>query len=141
MADTPRSWAILEALQVRLQTISVASGYRTEAGADVRIEPSKEALTAPRVTLYSGGTIRPDDANTAGEREFTLVVEATVPVDLDDAHALVVAIAEDIEQALDAYLPQPLALPLRFQESLFLDRPEGIAAMAAQLLFITRYRR
>jgi hypothetical protein len=139
MADTPRSWAILQALQTRLQTITVAGGYRTDAGADVRLEPSQLGAGA-RITLYSGGTAATDPANRA-EREFTLVAEAVVPTDLDDAHALVVAIAEDIEQALDAYAPMPNALPLRFQESLILDRPEGMPAMAVQLMFTTRYRR
>lgn len=140
MAEAPRAWAILENLQLRLQEIRVVSGYRTDAGADVRLEPSQLG-PAPRITLYSAATTKPDDARSTGEREFTLIVEAQVPVDLEDSHALVVAIAEDIEQALDAYLPQPLALPLQFMESLFLERPDGVAAMAAQLMFITRYRR
>ena len=140
MAEKPRPWAILEALQVRLQTIAVAGGYRTDAGADVRLEPSQLEST-PRITLYSAATSKPDDARAAGEREFTLIVEAQVPADLEDAHAQVVAIAEDIEQALDTYLPMPGALPLQFLESLYLDRPDGVAAMAAQLMFVTRYRR
>lgn len=140
MADKPRTWAILETLQARLQQIAVVNDYRTNAGADVRLEQSQLG-EAPRITLYSGSTTRPEDARATGEREFTLIVEAQVPVALGDAHELVVAIAEDIEQALDAFLPQPLALPLQFQESLFLDRPDGIAAMAAQLMFTTRFRR
>lgn len=140
MAETARVWQVLEATQARLQTITVANGYRTDAGADVRLEPS--ALDAgTRITLYTASTVRPDDARAPGEREVTIIVEAQVPVDLDDAHQLVVAIAEDIEQALDTYLPQPAALPLRFLESLFLDRPDGVAAMAAQLMFSTRFRR
>jgi hypothetical protein len=139
MADTARSWAILQALQLRLQQIAADAGYRTDAGTDVRLEPSQLGA-GPRITLYSGGTVAPDPVNPR-EREFTLIAEAVVPTTLDDAHAQVVAIAEDIEQALDTYLPMPGALPLRFHESLILDRPEGVAAMAAQLLFTTRYRR
>lgn len=139
MADTPRPWAILQALQLRLQQISVAGGYRTDAGADVRLEPSQLEAGA-RITLYSGGTVATDPAN-RGEREFTLIAEAVVPTTIDDAHAQVVAIAEDIEQALDTFAPMPGALPLRFHESLILDRPDGVPAMAAQLMFTTRYRR
>lgn len=89
MADTPRTWAILQALQLRLQGITVAGGYRTDAGADVRLEPS-DLGDVPSITLFSGATTRPDDARTAGEREFTLIVEAQVPAGLDDAHALTV---------------------------------------------------
>lgn len=139
MAETPRSWAILQALQQRLQQISLAGGYRTDAGADVRLEPSSLG-PGTRITLYSGGTAAPDPAN-RGEREFTLIAEAVVSTDLDNAHELVVAIAEDIEQALDVFAPMPQALPLRFQESLILDRPDGMPCMAAQLMFTTRYRR
>lgn len=139
MADTARPLAIRQALQLRLQGITIANGYRTDAGADVRLEPSSLAA-GTRITLYSGGTTRTDGGN-ANEREFTLIVEAVVPTDLENAAALVDAIAEDIEQALDAYLPMPGALPLRFQESLILERPDGVPAMAAQLMFTTSYRR
>jgi hypothetical protein len=140
MADTPRTWAILQALQLRLQGITVAAGYRTDAGQDVRLEPS-DLGDAPSITLYSGATTRPEDARAAGERDFTLIVEAQVPVALGDAHAQAVALAEDIEDALEGYVPMPSALPLRFQESLFLDRPDGVAAMAVQIMFTTRFRR
>lgn len=140
MADTPRTWAILQALQLRLQGITVVGGYRTDAGDDVRLEPS-DLGDVPSITLFSGATTRPDDARTAGEREFTLIVEAQVPAGLDDAHSLTVAVAEDVEQALDGYVPMPEALPLRFQESLFLERPDGVAAMVVQLMFATRFRR
>lgn len=141
MADTPRTWTILQALQLRLQGISVAGGYRTDAGDDVRLEPSDVVGAAPSITLYSGATTRPDDARAQGEREFTLIVEAQVPVALGNAHAVAVALAEDVEQALDGYVPMPEAMPLRFQESLFLDRPDGVAAMVVQIMFTTRYRR
>jgi len=137
MADTARSWAILQALQLRLQGITVANGYRTNAGADVRLERSKLG-PGTRITLYSGGTVRGEAHN---EREFTLVAEAAVQTDTDDEHELVVAVAEDIEQALDAYLPMPGALPLAFQESMILDSPDGVPAMVAQIMFMARYRR
>lgn len=141
MADTPRPWQILEALQARLQGIAVANGYRTDAGADVRLEPSSEALAAPRITLYTASMVRSGEPRASGEREFTIIVECAVPVSLDNAHALVVAIAEDVEQSLVTYLQMPNALPLAFEESLFLDRPDGVAAMVAQLMFSTRFRR
>lgn len=139
MADTPRTWAILEALQFVLQGITVDGGYRTDAGADVRLEPSQLGA-GERITLYSGGTVADDERNPK-QREFTLIAEACVPVELDNAHARVVAIAEDIEDALTGLIPMPSALPLRFAESIFLDRPDGLPAMVAQLMFTTGYRR
>lgn len=141
MASTPRTWAILQTLQARLQEVSVANGYRTDAGLDVRLERSEEVAAVPFLVLYSGSNVWPDDARTRGEREFTLIVEAHVPVALADAHERVVAITEDIEDALTDYLQQPLALPLSFEESLFLDTPAGLPVMVSQTMFTTRYRR
>jgi CTP:molybdopterin cytidylyltransferase MocA len=139
MADTPRTWSIMQALQARLQQILIANGYRTDAGADVRLEKSQLA-PAPRLTLYAQQVTHPD-GTLRNEREFTVIVEATVPVELDTAQELIVAIVEDIEDALDGFVAMPNALPLAFHESLFLDCPEGMPAMAAQLMFGTRFRR
>lgn len=141
MADTPRGWAILQTLQARLQTVTVANGYRTDLGMDVRLERNQQTPIEPYVVIYSGAKVRPDDARTKGEREFTMIVEAHVPTALTDAHRKVVDITEDIEDALDAYLQQPLALPLDFIEAAYLDAPDGLPVMASQSLFATRYRR
>lgn len=141
MADTPRTWAILQALQARLQTIAVANDYRTDAGLDVRLERTETDVALPYLVIYSGGNVRPGDARAKGEREFTLIVEAHVPASLLNAHQRVVDITEDIEDALTDYVPMPVALPLSFEESLFLDSPVGIAEMVSQTLFSTRYRR
>jgi hypothetical protein len=142
MTDVPRTWAILETLADRLRQIRKVNGYLTDAGADVRLEPSQfDPDDAPRITLYSLATIAPDDARSLSEREFTLVVEAIYPTCLDNAHRAIVDMGADIEQAIEAYLQQPGALPLRFRESLILERPDGIAAMAMQIMFNTRYRR
>lgn len=142
MSDTPRPWQILQAAQARLQGISVADGFRTNAGADVRLEPSADALSAPRLTLYTAAMVKPNEApRVSGEREFTLIIEAAVPTAIDNAHQLVIAIAEDIEDRLAGIVLMPDALPLSFEESLFLDRPDGVAAMVAQLMFSTRFRR
>lgn len=140
MAETARNWAIKQALQVRLQQITVAGGYRTDAGADVRLERSQLETQAPRITIFSGGTVGKGRAQ-RNQREFTLIVEAVVPVDIDDAAFLTDAIAEDIEDALDMYVAMPAALPLAFEESLFLDRPDGMPVSAVQVMFTTEYRR
>ncbi|MFZ2752061.1 MAG: hypothetical protein WAZ48_01325 [Lysobacteraceae bacterium] len=141
MAETPITWALLEALQTQLRNIRRTVGYRTDAGLDVRLEPAQfEADAAPRITLYALTTVRPDDARGEGEREVTLVVEALVPVRFDDAQQRIVETMADIEQALDGLRLPTLALPLRFAESVILDRPDGVPAMAAQQLFVTRFR-
>lgn len=142
MAEPPIPWAILELVQTRLRAIRRANDYRTDAGRDVRLEPAPfDPNDAARLTLYPLTTLYSDDARSAGERGFTFVVEALVPVRLDNAQARIVETIADIEDALDGFVQAPLALPLQFQESVLLDRPDGIAAMAAQVLFGTRYRR
>ena len=142
MAETPIPWAILEVVQARLRTIRKAGGYRTDAGRDVRLEPAPfDPNDALRLTLYPLTMLVPDDARSASERGFTFVVEALVPVKLDNAQARIVDTLADIEDVLDGYLQAPLALPLQFQEAVLLDRPDGVAAMAAQVMFGTRYRR
>ena len=142
MAEPPIPWAILELVQTRLHTVRKAGGYRTDAGRDVRLEPAPfDPNDAARLTLYPLTSIFPDDARSSGERGFTFVVEALVPVRLDNAQARIVETIADIEDALDGFVQAPLALPLQFQESVLLDRPDGVAAMAAQVLFGTRYRR
>jgi hypothetical protein len=142
MADTPRRWSILETLQERLREIRQVNGYLTDAGEDVRLEATQFLPEdAPRITLYSVSNIAPEDARSPSEREFTLILEVIVPTRLECAHRLIVEMEEDIEQAIEAYLQQPGALPLRFRESLILERPDGIAAMAMQIMFNTRYRR
>lgn len=142
MADVARQWQILQTLQARLQGISVAGGYRTDIGADVRLEKAQfVAGDADRIHLYAGNTLRPDDSRTKGERSFDVIVEIYVSTTHDDAQARVIAAAEDVEDILDTYLPQPAALPLSFDECVYLDGPDGVAAWVAQLMFGTRYRR
>jgi hypothetical protein len=142
LADTPVPWAILEVVQARLRTVRKANDYRTDAGRDVRLEPAPfDPNDAPRLTLYPLTMILPDDARSASERGFTFVVEALVPVKLDNAQLRIVETMADIEDALDGFVQAPLALPLQFAESVLLDRPDGVAAMAVQVMFGTRYRR
>ena len=142
MADTPIPWAILEGVQAHLRTVRRTNSYRTDAGRDVRLEPAPfDPNDAARLTLYPLTSLHPDAARSAGERGFTFVVEALVPVKPGNAQQRIVETIADIEDALDGYTQAPMALPLQFHESVLLDRPDGIAAMAAQVLFGTRYRR
>jgi hypothetical protein len=123
-STTPRTWAIKQALQARLQQILVSNDYRTDAGADVRLEKSQLPGDAPRITIFSGTNVGKGRAQ-RNQREFALIVEATVPVALENAAFLTDAIAEDIEDALDGFVAMPEALPLAFEESLYLDCPKA----------------
>lgn len=141
MADTAITTQIRETLAERLRGIAIANGYRTDAGADVRTEPSEfVASDAPRITIFPGGKVRPDDARAKTEREFSVVVEAMVSVQMESPLAEIEAMEADIEQALEGYLQQPMALPLQSTESLFLERPDGLPAMCVQMMLQTRFR-
>ena len=141
MAEVARDWAILQNLQARLQTISIDNGYRTNIGTDVALERASTPLLEPMITLYAGGRTYPQDAKSRTEREFTLVVEIRVPVSVEAPNEMAVAADADVEQALDEYLPQPLTLPLVFEESLILEQPEGVPELVVQHMYSTRYRR
>lgn len=143
MANTvPKVWQITQVLQDRLQEITVANGYRTDAGADVRLERSSDyPPAAPYLALGRINITRPSDTRSDNEREVEIVVEAHIPVSLVEARRRAEDISEDIEDALTAYLQMPLASPLKFQENGLLDRPDGMPVVVAQTLFTTRYRR
>lgn len=138
----PRKWQILQVLAERLRQIKTVHGYHTDAGNSVCLE-ARQIVDGdcPTITVYAGPAALPDNAGSKGEREFTVIIETAVPVSLESAQQQLLLMMEDIETALDAYLQQPMALPLRFVEDTILDRPDGLPVMACQQLFVTRYRR
>lgn len=141
MADTPRTWQILEVLKARLASITIANGYRTDAGLDVRDEASETLPTAPFIVVALAHNVRPDTGRHPTERVPTYVVEVHVPTNILDAYRYQHDSAADIEQALDTYLQLPNALPLEFAECVFLSRPEGLPVVVTQTTLTSRYRR
>lgn len=140
MAEQARGTQIRQAVAAQLRTILVANGYRTDAGADVRVEPTKlDTLQATRITVFPGSKVWPSDAQIKSEREYAFVVEVAVPVSLETPVYECEAVEADCEQAL-AKLLLPDALPPQFSESVILDRPDGVAAMVLQVMYTTRYR-
>lgn len=142
MAEQAAPTAIREAIAARLREISTANGYRTDAGADVRTEPSQFAIEdGPRITVWPATRHLPDDFKSWGERSMRVVVEAQVSVERETQLAELEAVEADIEDALDEYVLPSNSLPMRFVESVTLDRPEGMPSVCAQVMFATRYRR
>ncbi|MBT2748346.1 MULTISPECIES: hypothetical protein [unclassified Lysobacter] len=136
------SWDLLEKIASRLADIQESEGYRTNIGATITLEPSQhsdELVTG--LTLVSLG-IRRDEAKPQGRhRIMQAVAEATVPSSLEEAHVQAHAIAADIEDALDEWIPLPNALPVQVEDIVFLDRPEGLPVVAVQVALTIRYRR
>lgn len=141
MAEPARTRVILEGTRDRLQTILVAGGFHTDAGSDVRLEESQGPCSAPFLSVWTAAVIKPDDARASGEREQTLIVEGQVPTSMADARERNELMADDIERCLEGFSPPGSALALSFSETVFLDRPDGLAIVACQCMFSTRFRR
>lgn len=142
MAEPAQTWALLERIAARLAEIRSDRGYRTDIGADVALEPAQHAEPdVPGLTLAALGMQRDTQKPHGQYRLLQAMVEATLPAHLNDAHARAHAIAADVEDALDAWIPLPQALPLQVEDIVFLDRPEGLAVVAVQLTLTVRYRR
>ncbi|KRB08032.1 hypothetical protein [Lysobacter sp. Root690] len=142
MAETAPTWLLLQRIADRLTEIRSDRGYRTDIGTSVALEPAQHPdEVAIGLTLASLGIQR--DANKPHGRHRLLqgLAEATLPASLADAHAQCHAIAADIEDALDDWIPLPNALPVQVEDIVFLDRPEGLPVVAVQVALTVRYRR
>lgn len=140
MAKPSTHVALLDGLAVLLRQISVANGYNTDAGMDVRTEPnSADGITAPRITVYAAQKqVHPQGAN---RRAVTFVVEAVVPVVMAGAQRQALLVAEDIESALQDNMGVEGSLPFDFEDEVMLEKPEGLPVMCVQQMWSTGYVR
>jgi hypothetical protein len=148
---TPKPWLILQALEAALQQITVANGYRTDIGSTVSLEKVQDpADVTEAIVIYSGPITKPDEPDNRNTRiktrEFEIIIEAAVPVTMDagvvPAHQRMHDILEDIEQALSPDVPStPGAIPPVFRETIWADRPAGLAAIVMQYVMDAKYRR
>lgn len=142
MAESAPTWQLLERVAGRLAEIRRHAGYRSDIGAAVALEPAQHADDAAEgLTLAALGIQRDASKPHGRHRLLQALAEATVPVGLTDAHARCHAIAADIEDALDEWIPLPHALPAQVEDIVFLDRPEGLPVVAVQVALTIRYRR
>ena len=142
MAETAPTWQLLERIADRLGEIRRGAGYRSDIGAAVALEPAQHADDAAEgLTLAALGIQRDAGKPHGRHRLLQALAEATVPAGLFDAHARCHAIAADIEDALDDWIPLPNALPAQVEDIVFLDRPEGLPVVAVQVALTIRYRR
>lgn len=149
MAES-RSWSIILALQVQLQTILQANGYLTDVGSNVWTNegqrPSDEALG---LMIYSDGISAGGlDHERPGKpvREFSVYLEAAIADGLDDAQERIHALIEDIEACMERYAQNyPLlkrgVTQFFLADIAFLDRPDGAAVVAMQARIVARYFR
>lgn len=135
---------IAQVLQTRLQTITVANGYHTDMGLKVLTERTQSQIpTEPRCTVAVVSKVRSESGSRGGSNEMDVggVIEFEVPSSYADAMATVYRADADIERAFQDYLQMPNALPVVLEETVFLDKPDGLPVVAAQIGWRTRYRR
>lgn len=153
MAKPSATWAIITALAAQLATITVANGYRTDVGLNVWTtdaqRPSDDALG---LMIYSESlTGSGMDAERPGKqvRDFTLLVQADIDADLDNAQQQIHDVIEDVDACLKAYTHSQAWMipdvaqrtPPHIADIAILDRPEGLAVIAMQVRIVARYFR
>lgn len=151
IATASRSWSIIQALATQLATITVAKGYLTDAGLNVwTTDNQRTDANALGLMLYSESIIGPGlDKERPGKqvRDFTVLIEAAISTDLDNAQQLIHSIIEDIETCLLAYgrtqqaSPANMVMPMHLTDVAILDRPEGASVIAMQARVMARYFR
>jgi len=136
--------AIVQALAEVLGTITVANGYHTDLGANVQTEiRGVEVPAEPQATVWAAskqrtqsGQARPDTG-----RGVEGYIEFAVPARYDDAMARVYAADEDLDRCLSQMHLMPNALPVQYEDAVFMNRPEGLAVAMVQVRWTTGFRR
>jgi hypothetical protein len=142
MAETAPTWLLLQRIAERLAEIRTTRDYRTDIGSAVALEPAQHPdEDAIGLTLAALGIQHDANKPHGRYRILQALAEATLPASLLDAHAQCHAIAADIEDALEGWIPLLNALPVQVEDIVFLDRPEGLPVVAVQVALTIRYRR
>ena len=142
MASVPVK-EIVDTLADALRGITVANGYNTDLGTNVRTERKQGGLPdAPVCTVACTSKVRGEDGKTRPNvgRMIRGVIEFEVPDGYADALAHVYTADEDIDRCLRQYHQMPGALPVSYDETIFLDRPEGLPVCAAEIHWSTAYQ-
>lgn len=142
---TPRRLAIIQAMVARLEEISVANGYRTNVGADVRIgeaphfgpDDPDEAIALvigeDRV-MYQGANLF---------IELPMEVHALARADIDDPWAAVEAAIADVKEAVeldDRTLGGLVPRMIERGSTRPYAREEGSLAVGAVIPYIAPYK-
>ncbi len=107
MSTEPLSYRLLEALQTQLQTITVANGFRTELGGDIRLEDySLEDLGADiglRAYVYATELTRDSEGSSTRIKKDseTVLIDAIVPTTTGTGQLVAHRTLADLRRALD----------------------------------------
>lgn len=146
MAEPVRTRAIVAQLAGELRKISTATGWHTDLGADVRTKRDEVIVpTAARCTVLVTGKVRSSADGVSVEG----VIELVLPTSVADAGDIVYDGADDIERMLNELnarmqagdIAASGALLPAYAHTVFLDRPEGMPLVAAEVTWTSGYRR
>ena len=148
MAD-PKPWLIVLALQSQLQGITVANGYRTDAGNAVWTEPAqRNSSVALGISIATQHIDRwPGERPNKRGRDLLLTIEAAISTDLDNAHQLAHQLIGDVEDCLEknaanGALPGvPGAKPFEVESSEIANQPEGAPFIGVVIIVSVGYLR
>lgn len=142
MSSEPLSYRLLEALQTQLQTITVANGFRTELGGDVRLEAySLEDLGADiglRAYVYATELKRDSEgsSNRIKKDRETVLIDAIVPTAAGTGQLVAHRTLADLRRALDQderqWLGEGLGR-LEIETQRIELRPAGLRLIVVQL--------
>lgn len=147
MADTVRVKQIVEQVRSELVRITKDNGFQTDLGAHVSTERASNGIPAKPQCTVAVVAKRPAEAR--GGVSVEGIIEFVLPAGYDDALSVVYDGADDVEQLLNEMeervqvgelMPCGALLPL-YAGTVFLDRPEGMPVVAAEISFTTGYRR
>lgn len=141
MADPAITWQAVQAVAARLPLITVANGYRTNAGNSVLVEQLQadtERAPVERLSVYLDRVLR-EPTTLSGNADWTLqlVVQADVPSTRADAQARAHAVMADVFELFPAGgMELPIAagfVDVEAQNADFVTRIDGANASIAQI--------
>lgn len=147
MADPVRVKDIVEQVRQELARITVNNGFVTDLGKHVKTKRTQGGIpTEPQCTV---AIVAKRAGESAGSVAVEGVVEFVLPATYSDALDTVYDSADDVERLFNTMADRLQAgemmvcgalLPL-YAGTVFLDRPEGLPVVAAEVTFTTGYRR
>lgn len=135
----PTTWQLIGDFEACLQRITVANGFRTDAGLAVTREPSRVPDSdAAVIGLGLGRLDPPDDVRLSRtHRKASIVVVGKVAVDSSDDQARLHDLLDDITRALDrqaASFGQGRSAPV-FVSATPIDPEPGVAWLGVRAIY------
>jgi len=134
------SWQAVQAVAIRLPQITVANGYRTNAGNSVlteQVQADPGRGQVERLSVYLDRAARAPSTLQAGDWTFQIIVEADVPSTRSNAQQRAHAVMADV---FDLFPAGGIELPIvagfadvEAQTAEFLTRADGSNASVAQI--------